>query len=258
MAPYKLEDNIRKKLERRELEPSVGAWGKLEAKLDEQQPKKKARGWYYIAASFIGILVLVSVFSSRNNEGQKDQIVNESIERQGIERQSEKIIKNAKPEKIAFDEVDSEIDNTKSKKGKNADLIRSVQQKESAVKKKFKKNKVIAKATDKAEDLSAESVIHNSKEDEVLFNQKIDEVTASIKQLQETNSEVTAREVEQLLNDARREIQTQQILSSSKVDAMALLQDVEWELEKSFRDKVFDALGEGFRKIRTAVIERNN
>ena len=64
--------------------------------------------------------------------------------------------------------------------------------------------------------------------------------------------------MEEMLNTARRDLQTQRILKSPKVDATALLQDVEWELEKSFRDKVFDALGEGFRKIRTAVIERND
>jgi hypothetical protein len=64
--------------------------------------------------------------------------------------------------------------------------------------------------------------------------------------------------VEALLNNARREIETQRILNNPKVDATALLEDVEWELEKSFRDKVFDALGEGFQKVRTAVTERND
>lgn len=51
MAPYKLEDNIREKLEARELKPSADAWSKLEAKLDTEQPKKKTVLWYYVAAS---------------------------------------------------------------------------------------------------------------------------------------------------------------------------------------------------------------
>ena len=83
-------------------------------------------------------------------------------------------------------------------------------------------------------------------------------MVASVKKLQENNTKVTAAEVEALLNNARRDIQTQRVLNSPKVDAAALLQDVEWEVEKSFRDKVFDALGEGFNKIRTAVSERND
>lgn len=259
MAPYKLEDNIREKLEAREIEPSSEAWKKLETKLDAEQPKKRNVAWYYMAASFVGILILSSVFLSRNNENPKSQIVNENIERRDIESQSEIITKNSEVEKIASEEVDLEKDNTKSKKDENTDLIKPVQQEKSAIEKKFKKDKVIAKTTDKTEEKQApEFDIHNSKDEEVLFNQKINEVVASVKKLQETNSEVTAREVEELLNNARRDIQTQRILKSPKVDATALLQDVEWELEKSFRDKVFDALGEGFRKIRTAVIERND
>lgn len=86
----------------------------------------------------------------------------------------------------------------------------------------------------------------------------MDEVVASVKKLQQNDSEITIAEVENLLNNARRDIQTQRILNNPKVDAAALLQDVEWEIDKSFRDKVFDALGDGFQKVRTAVSERNN
>ena len=67
MAPYKLEDNIREKLEARELKPSADAWKKLESKLDTERPKKKNVVWYYAAASFVGLLILASVFFSRNN-----------------------------------------------------------------------------------------------------------------------------------------------------------------------------------------------
>lgn len=257
MAPYKLEDNIREKLETREIKPSSDAWKKLEIKLDAEQPKKKTVGWYYMAASFVGILVLASVFFSRNNEEPKSQIVNESIEHQNLESQSEIITKDSEAAEIVSEEINSEKVNTKAKKNGNADSIKPVQEKKSAVEKKFEKNKVIAKATQE-EKQSSNSETQSTKQEDALFNQKIDEVVASVKKLQQTSEEVTAREVEQLLNNARRDIQTQQILNSPKVDATALLQDVEWELEKSFRDKVFDALGEGFRKIRTAVIERND
>jgi hypothetical protein len=62
------------------------------------------------------------------------------------------------------------------------------------------------------------------------------------------------------LAKAQRAISNQRILqkNTQKIDASALLMDVELELEQSFRDKVFEMLGEGFIKIRTAVSERNN
>ena len=42
------------------------------------------------------------------------------------------------------------------------------------------------------------------------------------------------------------------------VDANALLQDVEEDLQQSFRSKVFEALQSGYESVITAVAERNN
>ena len=85
MAPYKLEDNIREKLEARELKPSAEVWKKLEAKLDAEQPKKKTLLWYYVAASFVGFIILASIFYIQDNLKINDQIVNETIEQPKVE-----------------------------------------------------------------------------------------------------------------------------------------------------------------------------
>src|SRR5690606_39027827 len=123
------------------------------------------------------------------------------------------------------------------------------------VDKKMESTDAIAKVTKVEEKQPLKTII--PKEDK-LFNTKVDEVVASVKKMQENNTEINVTDVEALLNNARREIETLRILNNPKVDATALLEDVEWELEKSFRDKVFDALGEGFQKVRTAVTERND
>ena len=115
----------------------------------------------------------------------------------------------------------------------------------------------IANVLEEQNQQSLKTTVRETKQEDKIFNNKVDEVVASVKKLQENKTEVTANDVEALLNNARREIQTQRILNSTKVDATALLLDVEWDLDKSFRDKVFDALGEGFNKVRTAVTERN-
>lgn len=257
MAAYRLEDNIREKLEGREIKPSTDAWKKLKAKLDAGQPKRKSLAWYYIAASFVGILILASVFFGQKQEVPKVQVVNENIKNQNPEIRKGIVTKKVDLEKIVFEKTVSDKINKKGKENENGNLIKPVQQKESSVDKKLEKDKVIAKTTEYKEQVP-EPEINVPNHEVKFFNQKIKEVVASVKRLQETNSEVTAEEVERLLNSARRDIQTQQILSSNKVDAAALLQDVEWELEKSFRDKVFDALGDSFIKIRTAFIERND
>jgi hypothetical protein len=265
MAPYKLEDNIREKLEAREIKPSADAWKKLQAKLEAEQPKKKPMLWYYAAASFVGFIIIASVFFSRNIPEANNQIVDETIEQNHTEKQPEIIPNNTKTQQIASEENNSEKDETiklnsegKIKQKPNRNTIKPLPQKNSEIDKKIESTEVIAKtsADEKQKQIIEEKSILS--EEDKLFKNKIDEVVASVKKLQENNTEVTTKEVEALLNNARRDIQTQRILNSPKVDATALLQDVEWELEKSFRDKVFDALGEGFQKVRTAVTERND
>lgn len=263
MAPYKLEDNIREKLEARELKPSADAWSKLEAKLDTEQPKKKTVLWYYVAASFVGFLILASVFFSRNNAEVGNQIVNETIEQKSVEKQPEVIPNNSQSEEIASEENHLETvekiapkKETEKKQKPNSDQLKSLPQKKSEVDKKIESAEAIAKVTKVEAEQALKTTLE--KEEDKLFNNKVDEVVASVKKMQENNTEINVTDVEALLNNARREIETQRILNNPKVDATALLEDAEWELEKSFRDKVFDALGEGFQKVRTAVTERND
>jgi len=264
MAPYKLEDNIREKLEARELKPSAEVWKKLEAKLDAEQPKKKTLLWYYVAASFVGFIILASIFYNQDNLKINDQIVNETIEQPKVEDNPEIVPQTINKVEIASEEKKNDK-NTSEKQQENKQMPRSnksqllpqpIGTKKSAVEEKIEKTDAIAEQTEAKQPINFEKPVPS--EEDRIFNAKVDEVVASVKKLQENNTEVTAAEVEALLNSAHRDIQTQRILSSPKVDAAALLEDVEWELEKSFRDKVFEALGEGFQKVRTAVTERND
>jgi hypothetical protein len=253
MAPYKLEDNIREKLETRELKPSADAWKKLEAKLDAEQPKKKSNVLYYVAASFVGILILASVFFSRNNSEVNNQIVEEKIQQSQTNSQPEII-----PNKTLSEEVVSEERNSEEKQKPNTREVKVIPPKKSTIDKKMENTEALANVSNEEikKPVFKEDLIIS--EEDKLINDKVDEVVASVKKLQEDNAEISTTEVERLLHNARSDIQTQRILNSPKVDATALLKDVEWELDKSFRDKVFDALGEGFQKVRTAVSERND
>lgn len=253
MAPFNLEKNIREKMENRELKPSPDAWKKLEAQLDKKQPKKKTVGWYYLAASVVGILIVSSVFLNQSTVEVDNKIVQENVQEKSeengkiIEMNTEVAseLSNPSKKKNATEETKTE----KLPKQTTKNLKPIPPKKESAIDKKLKRSEALADSPNEVKLI---------REEDEVFNIKVDEVVASVQSLQNKNEEVTAAEVEALLNKARRDIQTQRILSNSKVDATALLQEVEWELEKSFRDKVFDALGEGFQKIRTAISQRNN
>ncbi|RMA57678.1 hypothetical protein [Ulvibacter antarcticus] len=268
MAPVKFEENIREKLEEREIKPSKDAWKKLSTQLDALPKKSNNRTiWYAIAASLIGVLIVVSVvrnISSNASEEINKELVNvDASEETPMEtspkiKLNEQILKEESKEMVASETVSEEkkiekIVETPQKTFQKKDRI--------AVQKTAKKNNsdepIKANNSVKIEPIEAVAVNQLNSEEKIL-NDKIQKVVAQVEQLQKENTVVTAEEIDALLINAQREIRTQQILSSNKVDAASLLDDVETELERSFRDKVYDALGEGFTKIRTAVIERNN
>lgn len=259
MAPIKLEDNIREKLEEREIKPSANAWDKLESQLDSAQPKSKKVVWYYIAASFVGILLLGSVFFNQNQSTtDTERFVEQPIQQEKLEKNEEIIPNKINSEEIASEEINSELNNSEEKEKQETKNIKPViQTKKSEVEEKIQKTEAVAEVS-KEEMQPVKTETQVVLEEEKLFKNKINEVVAQVQKLQSENNEVTVDEVDALLRNARREIQSQRILNNPKVDATALLQDVEGELERSFRDKVFDALGEGFQKVRTAVSERNN
>ena len=263
MAPIKFEENIREKLEAREMQPSHSAWNKLSAQLDDVPEKKGNKFiWFAVAAAIVGALVAVSVFindssiSSEKNdklvkeETQTNKRLQKDVENNVFTNPSEAI---PKKEVAAIEEVSEE---------KTEESTKVVTQSVVTPAKYIAKNDmkpVISKEME-VDKNDEESIIKKSNltQEEIIFNTKVDKVVAEVMALQNNNGTITAEEIDALLQSAQKDIATQRILSSQKVDATALLLDVEFELERSFRDKVFDALGDGFKKIRTAVVERNN
>ncbi|NNJ81786.1 MAG: hypothetical protein HKP11_06290 [Flavobacteriaceae bacterium] len=271
MAPNKIEDHIREKMQEREIKPSADAWAKLEARLGKEE-KKKGMGrnsWFAIAASFIGILILASVFMNSGNDATSIDVVTEDVNSEEVNSEIENEIPELIPEPkqqqeaVAVDPTNSEENNTEAKTVENSTSIAKSEEKQQGA---FEKEKKITTQVEEQEKLIAKVEEEEVKIEEQPMNNKdfveskVDEVVAEVENRMKTNSKVTPEEVDDLLIQAQREISNRRILNSgtNKVDATALLEDVEFELERSFREKVFDALGDGFQKIRTAVAERNN
>ena len=85
-------------------------------------------------------------------------------------------------------------------------------------------------------------------------------MVAEINRLNAENQGISESEIDSLLKQAEREILTNKIYNENTktVNASALLQDVEADLEQSFRTRVFEALKSGYVTVKTAVAERNN
>ncbi|MBX2828350.1 MAG: hypothetical protein KTR22_09310 [Flavobacteriaceae bacterium] len=277
MAPIKFEENIREKLEERELQPSEGAWGKLESRLGTTpQQKKPTYFWMAIAASLVGILFIGSWLFFGNGPKENELVNEDRIENpkdfNPLKEKENEIrlpVNDLEEEQVAVTQEET----PKSQEGAVQEEV--IEDKEAvAITNTFKENTIQTKesvnsvvAEHKEETVFQERSIEEntavaveSQEEEQFIQQKVDQVIEEVKKIQEKNSTVSAAEIDALLAKAQRDIAAKRILNSNqqKVDAQALLMDVEVELERSFRDRVFDALGEGFTKVRTAVAERNN
>ncbi len=259
MEPLNFEDNIRQKLQDREITPSEKAWSTLANKLDAQEKKNKSTFfWFSIAATLITILVVASlVFKHESINTNTSPIVVENPNNKTI-KTNKKPLKTEIPVKEEVVSVKEGISQTPSKTEKNVVSTKKIIPQH---KLKNQQTNTLATATNKEEELEADTkkqmlAISNDKKENII-DEKVSDVVSQIEELKTKNNNVSMAEIDSLLKKAQREIQIQKIIQSKKVDANQLLAEVEMDMYNSFKNKVFLALGEGFEFVKDAVANRN-
>ncbi|TPV31978.1 hypothetical protein FJ651_14285 [Paucihalobacter ruber] len=240
MAPNKIDHQFKSQLESRNSQPSNHAWEKLSAQLDSHQKNKKRvfLQWLSVAALLIIALSVGGAFIFKSSQALETPII--------VDLPTD----NIKPSKEI--NKSSIIENTESGLAE----ILSEQDKTNVITSEEKQpipTKI--KTTQIAENKETSIELSQSFEDK-----KVTEVVAAIAEIQNQNNKVTEQEIELLLKEAQRDILLNNIYNeqTKKVDATALLAQVEGELNQSFRDKVFEALKSGFITVKTAVADRKN
>uniref|UniRef100_UPI0040486C09 hypothetical protein n=1 Tax=Mariniflexile sp. TaxID=1979402 RepID=UPI0040486C09 len=239
MEPNKFEQNLKEKLEGRTLQPSNEAWTKLSGRLDYENKKQNSKTfwWFGIAASVIGILFVG--FQFFNIEEIKPVIVDAPtiIEQNGNPPAPVEAVEkpNTAIEKIQLNE-------TPLANIKNNPIV--IAEESSIPKERIQQQKPIM-ATQ--ETLTFEA-------------QKIQEIVGQVQQLKDKNQEVSDAAIDALLLQAQKEIRLQKIHSKTTglVNANMLLEEVENDLDQSFRSKVFEAIKASYGTVKTAVAQRNN
>lgn len=249
MAPIKFEEHIKEKLDKREIKPSVRAWESIASSIDNtNQGNKKGFVWYAIAACILGLL-MASLFLFF---GQKEalDVENSIVDKPTTEKPIEKLIK---PAIIVEDAIIETTTKLVEREENPVSVEESLQPNKGA----DKSLDYVANLNDN-EKLKTFDNIALSNED--LINNKIHELIAQVDSLEIKNkTSITDAEIDALLIKAQNEILEQRIFKQNNtVDAMALLNEAENELDKSFRDQLFNTLKNGFFKVRTAVADRNN
>jgi len=257
MAQNNFEEQIKNRLSPRTIEPSNDAWKLVEAQLVQKKTRRFDFRYLYgtVAAVFIGVLFIFNFTNINTTHNEEQPIVD-------IDSHPEIIKKEAADKFIAQDVI-----NDSNQKQKDA-IVKVAEKDRKTYSKKIVKKEEIVQNINLHED---KTLLENKREEafvlathlikekeDSLVDSKVKEVVASISQLNQENGEITDAEINALLEKAQREINTQRILKNTKVDATALLLDVEEEIDRSFRDKVFEAIKNSYSKVKTAVAVRNH
>ncbi len=234
MEPNNFEKDFREKLNQRTIEPSDKAWDRLDAMLsiaEKKEPKKKNR-WLYIAASIVGFLLVGTFFFNQKKntvETPKNTIViEESIKKDSVEKPTLNVVDPVKTEVVSSEK----------------ESIQNLNKKE--IKLNPKPNKTIKNENSQIAESSI--IIKNNQEKQSINNQ-----TSVV----ETSKNET---VDQLLNSAEKTVvvdNSAKPKSKVRVNANDLLNQVDGELELSFREKVITKVNKNYQTVKVAVANRN-
>lgn len=281
MAPIKFEENIRG-LEQRRLEPSQDAWEELSTRLDNNSNKRSKGVFLYlgIAASIVGVLLVYTLLIKSENAAEGIQeVVNTEAETK-IETNSpqiidtnnieSKVVESTPPETLPKTEgTIKATDNAPIVPKPNTENVvatanEQMPKAETSTQKikLYESSNTFPKTSDVAsvETEAQKRLIEHPLNTLDYESAKVIEVVAQIKELEAQGNEVTESEIDALLKQAERDILKQRLYNETTrtVDADALLQDVEEDLEQSFRARVFQNLKSNFNSVKTAVAARNN
>jgi len=247
MEPNKFENNIKEKFGNRTMKPSNNAWDRLSERMDNQPKKQnnKPYWWLGLAASIIGVLLVTTLFFKESSiEGHEtikvveSPIVEETKTQEFKEQNNIKLVENP-----------VEKNNKKDPNKKPAEKL--------DIQSLNKNNKTVV--VDNVSSPKVENQSVSTPKALSFEEQKVQDVISQIQTLKDNNTEVTEAEIESLLLKAQKEINQNKLLNEmGKVDPQMLLADVEAEIDQSFRDKVFQALKDGFGTVKSAVANRNN
>jgi hypothetical protein len=226
MAQHKIDNQLKEKLNAREIQPSAPAWDRLDAMLtvSEEKKSKKGYGWFFVAAStmlFFGLGFFI--FSSSETTKGNDSIPVVNSVKEEMDSTETNKINQISVEKEQPVLVQNEVNYSKKK----ARFIQSVE-----------KNELIKEKNIIQENPSP--IIHQSSPITYKYVSP-DDLLAEV----QTSSKVITSDKKTI---ARPRIQ---------VDANSLLTTVEKELDNTYRETTLDKLTRKFQDTKLALANRN-
>jgi hypothetical protein len=221
MEPNKLDTIIKDKLEARTIEPSNEAWGKLEAMMVVAEKPKRSYSWMYIAASFVGLAIVGTVFFA----------------------ESEKLIMNPDTEVVVKELV---VPRTILKQANSTPLVIN------NINGASDNRTAVSKSTSVVKERGTINTVSQNQISQVsIINQKTESNSIT---LQNQSSALELLAAVENTTPKEKQLNSKQVVH---VDAANLLYQVDGELELSFREKVINKVSKNYQTVKVAFANRN-
>lgn len=234
MEPNNIENQIREKLNSREIQPSAQAWDRLDAMLTVAEEKKTKRSFF--SYKFIGIAASVLVFVTLGlfYFNQK----NITIENQNTVVETENGSKKTPNSKFQIPNIENKQNN------------------EVAVSNEKMTTHNPKLETRNSQPTSNEVSIITQNQEEAIVNQEI----VSPKQEVKTIKKTSMVDVDELLASVEKDRKKETKVSKSNIniDAKCLLSEVDTELDMTFRQRVLNTVNKNYKSVKEAVANRNH
>ena len=225
MGQNNIDNQIREKLNAREIQPSAQAWDRLDAMLtvSEEKKPKKGYGWFFVAASmmlFFGLgffLFNTNETTEINNSTPIVTTINEETDSVKTNETNEISVENVKPVL-----VHNEVNNSKQTRN-----IKSVE-------------------TDKV--IKSESVLEEKTTPNIQRS-----TSNTYKYVSPENLLAEVQTGEKVITSDKKITPKPKM----KVDANSLLTTVEKELDNTYRETTLDKLNRKFQDAKSALANRN-
>ncbi|WP_293894068.1 hypothetical protein [Flavobacterium sp.] len=246
MELNKIEKQIKKKLDSREIQPSAQAWDRLDAMLSVAEEKKTSRpfGFLFIAAS-ITVLLAVGLFFFTQN-GREIMLKNDVV----TTETKDSVRKNVKqmPQVIKQNQVviSTKTQNPESQSTNNNKSV-SISNQKSAINNQLPihQNPLINREKEIQYQNSSDLALKNLP---VIETRK--EIVLPVKNIPSDEQLLAG------LDKAAKQSSEKNTLV--KINPKSLLSQVDGELELTFREKVINKMAKNYKEVKVALANRNN
>ncbi|RYJ39756.1 hypothetical protein NU08_1425 [Flavobacterium anhuiense] len=243
MEPNNFEKDFREKLNQREIEPSSKAWDRLDAMLsvaEEKEPikldsKKSKRKWLYIAASFIGFLLVGTIYFNRSETVEIRKNTPIVLE--------QKINKDTLDLGIHKEDVISVNKHNQKPIMKNAIAVVGTHNQNKNPKQLESKVELSAR-----NDLKRDSAIINSFENKNYQPENKSKYITAEQLLAEVSGKVETKSADEVIKKNRKAV---------SVNPNDLLLNAETELNQSYRESALDKFNKSLKAVKSAIANRN-